>query len=148
MSPCHFCCRVSMTCVCGQPFDANDGAIGQDLLFDCVATIFIFCKLGLSNLVTSGIRILSPCQPLPQSLQSPQSRSLWRRSRRRSWRRSPRRRSSLAHTAASARASIATAAMSLGAPGARNAPTGARGRAGPVAGKKCELLLLLNFLDS
>ena len=56
MSPCHFCCRVSMTCVCGQPFDANDGAIGQDVLFDRVATIFISCKLGLSNLVT-GVRL-------------------------------------------------------------------------------------------
>ena len=47
---------VSMTCVCAQPFDANDGAIGQDVLFDRVATIFISCKLGLSNLVT-GVRL-------------------------------------------------------------------------------------------
>ena len=52
MSPCHFCCRVSMTCVCGQPFDGNDRAIGQDLLFDCVATI-ISCKLGLRRRLSS-----------------------------------------------------------------------------------------------
>ena len=138
MSPCHFCCRVSMTCVCGQPFDANDGAIGQDFLFDCVAMIFISCKLGWSNLVTSRIRILPPCQP-----QSPQSRSQWRRSRKPRWRRRSRRprlrqRRSMVHMAASARAFIATAAMSLGAPGALNAPTGARGHAGHVAGWRSE----------
>ena len=52
MYPCHFCCRVSMTCVCGQPFDGNDRAIGQDLLFDCVATI-ISCKLGLRRRLLS-----------------------------------------------------------------------------------------------
>ena len=52
MYPCHVCCRVSMTCVCGQPFDGNDRAIGQDLLFDCVATI-ISCKLGLRRRLSS-----------------------------------------------------------------------------------------------
>ena len=46
MYPCHFCSCVSMTCVCGQPFDANDGAIGQVFLFDCVATrVHLFSSL-------------------------------------------------------------------------------------------------------
>ena len=36
-------------CVCGQPFDANDGAIGPDFLFDCVANRELLCYCAIEN---------------------------------------------------------------------------------------------------